>query len=93
MTGLDPAGPHFQGYASGTHLTSTDADFVDVFHTNVWGLGNGDVMGDVDFFPNGGIEMPGCSKLIRILFHILYLLTEMNIIFLNPFYNPSLYPA
>ena len=42
-------------------LDPTDADFVDEIHTHFsWST-----KGHVDFFPNGGLQMPGCKKLGR----------------------------
>lgn len=35
ITGLDPAGPCFYNLPSDQRLTKTDADFVDVIHTNI----------------------------------------------------------
>ncbi|KAH6925952.1 hypothetical protein HPB50_012445 [Hyalomma asiaticum] len=65
ITALDPAGPMFAG--TRMCVSKGDARFVDVIHTS----GNGDFfkghlgvdapIGDVDFYPNGGTEQPGCS--------------------------------
>jgi len=65
ITGLDPAGPLWEGYSSRNHLRSSDADFVDVIHTHtapavIAPLGFAAPLGDVDFYPNGGGLMPGC---------------------------------
>ncbi|XP_077311053.1 pancreatic triacylglycerol lipase-like [Lithobates pipiens] len=68
ITGLDPAEPYFQGTPNEVRLDITDANFVDVIHTDAapmvpnLGLGMSQVAGHLDFFPNGGEEMPGCAK-------------------------------
>ena len=43
-------------------LDPTDADFVDVVHTDSNVLGLSDVSGHIDFYPNGGADQ-GCRKL------------------------------
>ena len=47
-------------------LDTTDAEFVDVIHTNSGKIYLGEVsmleaIGHVDFYPNGGQEQPGCT--------------------------------
>ncbi|XP_034176484.2 pancreatic triacylglycerol lipase-like [Osmia lignaria lignaria] len=60
ITGLDPAGPLF--YASNPHLSASDADFVDIIHTDAGVLGLALATGTVDFFPNRGSgPQPGCT--------------------------------
>lgn len=68
ITGLDPAGPLFESQHPNARLDETDADFVDVIHSNgenliLGGLGSWQPMGDVDFYPNGGRVQHGCSNL------------------------------
>jgi len=65
ITGLDPAGPLYEGTDAELRLDPTDADFVDVIHSNadrllIGGLGSFERQGEVDFYPNGGQWQPGC---------------------------------
>ncbi|XP_055941634.1 pancreatic triacylglycerol lipase-like [Argiope bruennichi] len=65
ITGLDPAGPFFQNAPNEVRLDVTDADFVDVIHSNggdnyIEGLGIKEAIGHMDFYPNGGSSQPGC---------------------------------
>ncbi|KAK1164314.1 inactive pancreatic lipase-related protein 1-like [Acipenser oxyrinchus oxyrinchus] len=68
ITGLDPAEPYFQNTPAEVRLDPTDALFVDVIHTDASclipsvGLGMMQAAGHLDFYPNGGEYMPGCSK-------------------------------
>jgi len=44
------------------HLTPSDAEFVDVIHTDGGVFGFPVALGHADFFPNGGFPLqPGCS--------------------------------
>ncbi|KAL4705593.1 hypothetical protein ACJJTC_004470 [Scirpophaga incertulas] len=62
ITGLDPAFPNF--YPDGIflkHIRDTDAEFVDIIHTDAGGYGAPVPTGTVDFWPNGGRSVqPGC---------------------------------
>ncbi|XP_017793285.1 PREDICTED: pancreatic triacylglycerol lipase-like [Habropoda laboriosa] len=59
ITGLDPAGPLF--YLLNTHLSTSDADFVDIIHTDMGVYGLALSIGHADFFPNNGVRVqPGC---------------------------------
>uniref|UniRef100_K7FB34 Triacylglycerol lipase n=1 Tax=Pelodiscus sinensis TaxID=13735 RepID=K7FB34_PELSI len=66
ITGLDPAGPLFEGTPPKVRLDPSDARFVDVIHSNaahlpVVGFGMVNTTGHLDFYPNGGTIMPGCN--------------------------------
>ncbi|XP_029678189.1 uncharacterized protein LOC115244579 [Formica exsecta] len=68
ITGLDPAGPLFESQDPRVRLDATDANFVDVIHSNgeqliLGGLGSWQPMGDVDYYPNGGKVQSGCSNI------------------------------
>ncbi|XP_070801344.1 inactive pancreatic lipase-related protein 1-like [Pituophis catenifer annectens] len=68
ISGLDPAQPYFQGTPPEIRLDKNDAEFVDVIHTDSapmipnLGFGMSQAIGHLDFYPNGGEEMPGCQK-------------------------------
>uniref|UniRef100_A0A8C3H641 Triacylglycerol lipase n=1 Tax=Chrysemys picta bellii TaxID=8478 RepID=A0A8C3H641_CHRPI len=69
ITGLDPAGPFFEGTPPNVRLDPTDARFVDVIHSNAAqfptiGVGMVNTTGHLDFYPNGGSIMPGCDDVI-----------------------------
>ncbi|XP_009073378.1 PREDICTED: lipase member H-A-like isoform X2 [Acanthisitta chloris] len=62
ITGLDPAGPLFTGEPPEGRLDHTDAQFVDVIHSDTDVLGFKKPLGTIDFYPNGGMDQPGCPK-------------------------------
>ncbi len=69
ITGLDPAGPFFEGFDPKVRLDSGDAAYVDVIHSNgeslmVGGFGFWEAIGHVDFYPNGGRAQRGCQHLL-----------------------------
>ncbi|KAK1168103.1 lipase member H-A-like [Acipenser oxyrinchus oxyrinchus] len=64
ITGLDPAGPMFTGKPPAERLDPTDAEFVDVLHTDIDALGFREPLGHIDFYANGGTDQPGCPKTI-----------------------------
>jgi len=59
---LDPARPLFEWMPTFVRLDATDAQFVDVIHTNggVAGLGLLQPSGHLDVYPNGGERQPDC---------------------------------
>ncbi|KAK5877462.1 hypothetical protein CesoFtcFv8_024964 [Champsocephalus esox] len=67
ITGLDPVEPYFQDTDESVCLDTSDATFVDVIHTDglpfnsKLGLGMSQSIGHIDFYPNGGELMPGCT--------------------------------
>lgn len=69
ITGLDPAGASYECVAKKNRLDSSDADFVDVIHTNggcrITGhLGTQDRSGHLDVYVNGGSHQHGCDHII-----------------------------
>nr|KAF6474667.1 lipase H [Rousettus aegyptiacus] len=64
ITGLDPAGPLFNGRPPKDRLDPRDAQFVDVIHSDTDALGYKEPLGNIDFYPNGGTDQPGCPQTI-----------------------------
>ncbi|VVC96863.1 unnamed protein product [Leptidea sinapis] len=60
ISGLDPAGPCFSDVKPDLRLKETDADFVDVIHTDAGVYGLKEPVGQVDYFPNSGAKQPDC---------------------------------
>lgn len=77
ITGLDPGDlPYglrvYENAPPLVRLDKGDADFVDVIHTDISGLGIDATIGHLDFYPNGGVKQPGCdvASTINVLGHI-----------------------
>lgn len=62
ITGLDPALPFFATTNKEWKLDESDADFVDVIHTNSGLFGKIERCGHVDFYINGGQYQPQCRR-------------------------------
>lgn len=58
ITALDPSGSRD---TLKHRLSVQDAMYVEVIHTNGQGLGTMARLGDVDYYPNGGQQQPGCN--------------------------------
>ncbi|OXU17064.1 hypothetical protein TSAR_006674 [Trichomalopsis sarcophagae] len=68
ITGLDPAQPCFTEADLSLKLDKTDAQYVDIIHTNaqnilLLGLGLPTQLGHADYYPNGGKIQLGCAKI------------------------------
>lgn len=60
---MDPAGPLYSVVSPKYKLDITDADFIEVIHTNMNGFGSRE-LGHVNFYPNSGGDygpQKGCS--------------------------------
>ncbi|XP_058456433.1 endothelial lipase-like [Malaya genurostris] len=62
ITGLDPALPLFLAATRRWKLDPSDADFVDVIHTNSGEFGKVEPCGHVDFYVNGGRRQSVCEN-------------------------------
>ncbi|XP_030768030.1 pancreatic triacylglycerol lipase-like [Sitophilus oryzae] len=62
ITALDPAYPEFPIQDRTKRLANTDADYIDVIHTDSGIFGFPVSIGHSDFYPNGGRALqPGCQ--------------------------------
>lgn len=86
ISGLDPAGPSFTHVDSNLRLAASDAEFVDVIHTNAGVYGLTSPVGHVDFFPNGGAQQPNC--LFEFMSH-----NRVVELFAESVKNPESFPA
>ena len=57
---MDPVGLLFTNVDSADRLDQSDADYVDVIHTDVGAFGISYNAGHIDFYPNDGSTQPGC---------------------------------
>lgn len=68
ITGMDPAELAFTETDPIVRLDTTDANFVDIVHSDATpmvsqiGLGLYEPIGHLDFYPNGGFDQPGCDQ-------------------------------
>ncbi|OQV24597.1 Pancreatic triacylglycerol lipase [Hypsibius exemplaris] len=69
ITGLDPAGPYYTNLPVSVRLDPSDAAVVDTIVTDghphsilQLALGSPQPMGHINFYPNGGLEQPGCER-------------------------------
>ncbi|XP_026284863.1 phospholipase A1 member A-like isoform X2 [Frankliniella occidentalis] len=63
ITGLDPAGPLFEGKDPSQRLDETDAGFVEAIHTDGGYLGVVQPVGHVDYYVDGGMHRhPDCGR-------------------------------
>ncbi|XP_058819802.1 inactive pancreatic lipase-related protein 1-like [Topomyia yanbarensis] len=58
IIGMDPAGPGFL-FGNSDTLNANCAEYVEAIHTSSV-FGHPDILGDADFFVNGGEYQPGC---------------------------------
>lgn len=61
---LDPAGPGFKKFSE-NRLRRGDADYVECLHTNGEFLGLMAPFCTVDFYPNFGLQQPGCKNVMK----------------------------
>ena len=59
---MDPAYPLFWFSGTGSRICKTDADNVEIIHTNAGEFGYYSAIGHVDFYINGGFQQNGCSS-------------------------------
>lgn len=76
VTGLDPAGPWWNGNSPNERLSPDDAIFVDAIHTDGSMLGYGDRLADADFYPNGGTASQNGCGFLESKYRILIALSE-----------------
>lgn len=62
IVGLDPALPFFATNNLNRKLDASDADFVDVIHSNAGIFGKIEPSGHLDFYMNGGQIQPACKN-------------------------------
>ncbi|XP_013188933.2 pancreatic triacylglycerol lipase [Amyelois transitella] len=60
ITALEAA--HAGWILNGDKLRPADSSYTEVIHTNAGVMGYLGTLGHADFYPNGGVNMPGCSS-------------------------------
>ncbi|XP_046802539.1 vitellogenin-1-like [Lucilia cuprina] len=66
ITALDPSKVLAKNPNSLTGLSRGDAEFVDAIHTNSYGMGTVQRVGDIDFYPNGpSAAVPGAQSIVE----------------------------
>ncbi|XP_065365422.1 vitellogenin-1-like [Calliphora vicina] len=66
ITALDPSKLFAKNPHTLSGLSRGDAEFVDAIHTNVYGMGTIQRVGDVDFYPNGpSASVPGAENIVE----------------------------
>ncbi|XP_025413213.1 pancreatic lipase-related protein 2-like isoform X2 [Sipha flava] len=63
ITGLDPAKPMYEKSDPQDRLDFTDAQYVDIIHTNGDQNALFEALGHIDIYPNGGKSQPNCGKM------------------------------
>ncbi|KAK9892107.1 hypothetical protein WA026_018310 [Henosepilachna vigintioctopunctata] len=61
LIALDPAGPLFLTRPKDRRLNANDAQYVTVVHTDITIFGYPTDIGTLDFYPNSGMNQPGCK--------------------------------
>lgn len=61
VVAMDPANPGFDANRPGDRVAATDANYVEVIHTNGGMLGMDPPIGLADHYPNFGRSQPGCG--------------------------------
>lgn len=66
ITALDPSKIFSKEPNNLTGLSRGDAEFVDAIHTNAYGMGTYQRVGDIDFYPNGpSTAVPGAKSILE----------------------------
>lgn len=69
-------------------LADSDADIVEVIHTNAGIFGFKQPLGTIDYYPNGGISQPGCFIWSVGCSH-----QRSHAFFIESIYNPKFYAS
>lgn len=79
ITSLDPSGPCFRRLGPEDRIDASDADLVDIIHTNSEGFGYAGAVGHVNFYVNGGeyqtgdiLELPCTSMCSHVKAYLLW---------------------